>query len=176
MNLRETLLKEHSKANCMRIVKWVGDDQEKFDELFVLFLNDEYRVVQRAAWPVSYCVENHPGFIKKHFSKLIRNLEKPGLHDAVKRNSIRLMQYIEIPEKFHGRVMDICFRYISAPSEAAAVKAFSLVVLFNLTKIYPEILNELKLVVEERMPYETPAFLSHARKILKAAEKIKPGL
>ena len=41
MKLRETILKEHSKANCRRIVKWVGHDQKRFDELFSLFLNDE---------------------------------------------------------------------------------------------------------------------------------------
>ncbi len=42
MKLRETILKEHSKANCMRIVKWVGNDQKRFDELFNLFLNDGF--------------------------------------------------------------------------------------------------------------------------------------
>ena len=54
MKLRETILKDHSKATCLRIVKWVGNDQKRFDELFNLFLNDEYRVVQRAAWPMTY--------------------------------------------------------------------------------------------------------------------------
>lgn len=79
MNLRQTILAEHSKANCDRIVKWIGDSQKRFDELFALFLVDEYRVVQRAAWPLSYCSINHPGLIQKHLAKLLKNLEKPGL-------------------------------------------------------------------------------------------------
>jgi hypothetical protein len=166
MKLRETILKVHSKANCMKIVKWVGCDQQKFDELFHLFLNDEYRVVQRAAWPVSYSVELYPQLIKKHFSKLINNLQKPKLHVAVKRNSIRLLQYVEIPEKFIGRVMDLCFSYVSSPDETVAVKAFSLTVLQNLSKKYPEIKNELKLIIEERWDYETAAFRSRAKKII----------
>lgn len=167
MKLRETILKEHSKANCMRIVKWIGSDQKRFDELFYLFLHDEYRVVQRAAWPVSYCVEEHPGFIKKHFSRLIKNLEKKGIHDAVKRNSVRLLQYVSIPEKFHGQVMDLCFRYISSPTEPVAIKAFSLTILQNLAKQYPEIINELRLIIEERWDYETAAFTTRARKLFK---------
>ena len=167
MKLRETILKEHSKANCRRIVKWVGDDQKKFDELFKLFMNDEYRVVQRAAWPMSYCVEDHPGFIKKHFAKLLKALEKPGVHDSVKRNGIRLMQYADIPEKFHGQVMDICFRYISSPAEAVAIKAFSLTVLQKLADLYPEIINEIKLIIDERWNYETAAFKTRAKKLLK---------
>jgi hypothetical protein len=167
MNIKTALLKEHSKKQCELIVKWVGNDQKKFDELFDLFLNDEYRVVQRAGWPISYCVEKHPNLIQKNFSKLLRNLNKKGLHDAVKRNSIRLLQYVNIPQKFHGQVMDICFQYISSPSEAVAVKAFSITVLENLARQYPEILNELKLVIEERWDYETVAFKTRAKKLFK---------
>ena len=66
MNIKTALLKEHSKKQCDAIVKWVGDDQKRFDELFDLFLHDEYRVVQRAGWPISYCVEKNPEFIKKN--------------------------------------------------------------------------------------------------------------
>ena len=167
MKLRDTILKVHSKANCEKIVKWIGDDQKKFDELFYLFLNDEYRVVQRAAWPVSCCVEENPAFIKKHFTNLLQNLNKPGIHVAVKRNTVRLLQFVSIPEKFHGQVMDICFRFISAPEEPVAVKAFSLTLLNNLARQYPEIKKEIKLVIEDRWDYETPAFKSRARKILK---------
>lgn len=167
MKLRETILNEHSKANCLKIVKWVGRSQEKFDQLFSLFLGNEYRVVQRAAWPVSYCVQMYPVLIKKHFSRLLKNLEKPGLHDVVKRNTIRLLQYVAVPVKFHGQLMNICFQYISSPGEAAAVKAFSLTVLQNLARQYPEIRNEIKLVIDERWNYETPAFKVRARKLIK---------
>ena len=167
MKLRETILKEHSKANCRRIVKWVGNDQKRFDELFNLFLNDEYRVVQRAGWPISYCIEDHPQLIRKHFAKLLKNVEKKGIHEAVKRNTVRLLQYAEIPTKYHGQVMDLCFRYISSPTEPVAVKAFSITVLQNLAKHYPEIINEIKLIIEERWDYETVAFKTRAKKMLK---------
>ncbi|MBK7883084.1 MAG: hypothetical protein IPJ81_04200 [Chitinophagaceae bacterium] len=63
-NLRQEILKEHSKAQCIKIVQWVGQFQQRFDELFTLFLNDEYRVVQRAAWPMGNCVMTTPVLIK----------------------------------------------------------------------------------------------------------------
>lgn len=167
MKLREEILKEHSKAQCSRIVQWVGKDQKRFDELFSLFLNDEYRVVQRAGWPISYCVQKYPKFIQKHFAGLIKNLRKPNLHNAVKRNTVRLLQYTNVPEKFQGDIMDICFTYICTPEEAAAVKAFSLTVLQNLARQYPDIRNELKIIIEERWDYESVAFKSRAKKLLK---------
>jgi hypothetical protein len=166
VDLRETILKEHSKANCNKIVKWIGNDQKRFDELFKLFLNDEYRVAQRAAWPLSYCVIKYPGLIQKHFTKLIKNLQRPDVGDAVKRNTVRLLQSISIPEKHHGKVMNICFKYISDPQEKVAIKAFSLTILHNLCRQYPEIRQELKTIIEDRWDYETVAFRTRAKKIL----------
>ena len=166
MKLREQLLKEHSKAATIRIVRWVGASQEHFDELFGLFLNDEYRVVQRAAWPMSYCVIAHPALIKKHFGKLLKNLSKPNIHDAVKRNTVRLLQDIDVPKKYQGQVMDICFRYIAAPNEAIAIKAFSLSVLARLSKQYPDIIPEIKLLIEEQHESGTAAFRVRAKRFL----------
>ena len=168
MNLREEILKEHSKSQKDKIVNWVGDSQQRFNELFHLFLNDEYRVTQRAAWPVSYCVESHPEFIKDNFSKLLKNLEKPNLHDSIKRNSIRLLQHVAIPKKYQGQVMNVCFEFLESPTAAVAIKAFSLAVLGNLATQYPEIIPEVKLQIEDQLPHQTAAFKSRAKSFLKS--------
>jgi len=112
-------------------------------------------------------VMDHPELISPHLAKLVKNLHNPGIHDSIKRNTVRLLQYIDIPKKFHGEIMDICLRYISSPGEPAAIKAFSLSILQNLSQQYPEIKNEVRLIIEERWPYETGAFHSKARKFLK---------
>jgi hypothetical protein len=166
MNLREEILRQHSKENCNTIVKWVGDSQKRFDELFSLFVSDEYRVVQRSAWPMAYCVVANSIFIKKHFATLLNNIKKPNIHDAVKRNTIRILQFVDIPKKYHGEVMNICFDLVQSMEEKPAVKAFALSVLENLSKLYPEIKMELRLIIETQMPYESPAFKSRAKKIL----------
>jgi hypothetical protein len=167
VNLREEILKEHSKAQCTKIVNWVDDSQQRFDELFQLFLSNEYRVVQRAAWPVSYCVQAHPRLIRKHLKELIKNLGKPKLHNAVKRNSIRLLQFIELPKKYEGDVMNLCFYYLGSPSEPVAVKVFSLVVLSRLAKDHPGIVPEIKLLIEEQVAGQTAGFVSRANRFLK---------
>lgn len=165
MNLSDELANNHSKSSCDRIVSWVGDSQERFDELFNLFLTGDYRTNQRASWPVSYCVAEHPSLIKHHFKKLLDNVERPGIHDAVKRNTVRLLQHIDIPKKFQGRVLDLCFRYVEAPKEAVAIKAFSLTVLGNLSKQYPEIIPEIKLLIESQVDRQSAAFRSRAKKL-----------
>jgi hypothetical protein len=168
MNLKETILKEHSKAQCNKIVQWIGSNQERFNELFNLFLNGEYRVTQRAAWPLSYCAIAHPGFMKGNFAKLLNNLKKPNLHDSIKRNTVRLLDAIDIPLKYEGQVMEISFTYLESPDEAVAVKAFSIGILGKLAKKYPEISPEIKLIIEEQLPHQSAAFKSRAKAFMKS--------
>ena len=167
MDIKEELLKEHSKKQCNKIVNYIGNDKKRFAELMRLFFRAEYRVTQRAAWPMSYCVRNHPELIKPYFKPLLDNLAKKGLHDSVLRNTVRLLQDVDIPTRYYGRLMNICFDFIQSNDTATAIKAFSLTILANLSKQYPDILAELKLIIEERWQLETAAFHSRAKKILK---------
>jgi hypothetical protein len=167
MDLLQAILKEHSKKQTERIVKYVGSDKKKFAELMKLFLKGEYRVTQRAGWPLSYCVQKHPGLITPYYKHILDYLQKQGIHEAVVRNIVRLLQHVDIPKRYHGRVMNSCFEFISGHDTPVAIKAFSLTVLENLAGSYPDIKPELKLIIEERWPHETAAFHSRAKKILK---------
>ncbi len=168
MDLKKEILKEHSKKQCDKIVGWIGSDNKKFNELFQLFLHGEYRVTQRAAWPLSYCAIAHPSLMENNYAALLNNLKKPTLHDSIKRNTIRLLQSVNIPKKYEGAIMEICFRYLEAPGEAVAIKAFSLTVLQKLAGKFPEIIPEIKLLIEDQFPHQTAAFKSRAKKFLKA--------
>jgi len=168
MNLKETILKEHSKEQCNKIVQWVGNNEERFNELFHLFITGEYRVAQRAAWPLSNSAIAHPEFMKGNFGKLLSNLKKANLHDSIKRNTVRLLDAIEIPVKYEGRIMEICFTYLESPGEAVAVKAFSIGILGKLAKKYPEIIPEIKLMIEEQLPHQSAAFKSRSKAFMKS--------
>ncbi len=169
MNLDILLQNGYSKEQADEVVNWVGDNQKHFDELLKVFLShQDHRIVQRAAWPLSYAAVNQPQLIRKHYKKIIQQLDAPGQPAAVRRNILRIFdQLSEIPEDYHGVLMDRCFEYIADPDETIAAQAYALGILERLTKLYPEILPELKTVVEVRLPNAAPAFKSRARKILK---------
>jgi hypothetical protein len=169
MHLEKLLAEEHSKQQCDRIVRYIGRDRDRFAQLMRLFFKGEYRMTQRAAWPLSNIVQLHPGLITPYFKPLLDNLDKKGLHVAVVRNTIRLLQDVDIPEKYHGRVMSRCFEYVGSPETPIAVKAFSLTVLQGLSKKYPDILPELKLMIEEQWDQAPPAFRVRAKRILKGS-------
>jgi len=166
MNLRNTILQEHSKKHTVKIVNYIGNNQQRFDELIKLFLGNEYRVTQRAAWPLSYCVQAHPNLIRKHLKKIILNMKK-SVHPAVKRNTVRFLQNMDIPENLQGITTDICFEMLNSKNEPIAVKVFSMTVLSNISKSHPGLSKELKLSIEAQLPYASTGFQNRANKILK---------
>lgn len=172
MHITQSLAKEHSKANTLRIVKFVGNDPEKFADLVKVFLAGPYRITQRAAWPLSICLEKYPLLIQPHLKKILDTSIQPGVHDAVKRNTMRLLQYIKIPRPLHTRITDMALRYLSDPKEPVAVRVFSMTVLSHLALIHPELKNEIEPLIADQLEFESPGFRSRGLKVLKQLKSI----
>jgi hypothetical protein len=167
MNLKAAVLKEHSKKQCNKIVKYIGNDPKKFSELVNVFLEGPYRVTQRIAWLLSYCVEENTTLIHPHLSRILKFTKRADTHDSVKRNVTRLLQFIDIPKKYHGTVVDLCFKLFADKKEPIAVRVFSMTTLANLAKKIPELKNELIPIIEDELPYGSAGFVSRGRKVLK---------
>lgn len=109
----------------MKISAFACSSPKHFKELMQCFLSNEYRLAQRAAWSVSRAAQKHPELIKPYIKDLIAQLPRKEVHDAVIRNSVRILQQVEIPEALHGELMNNCFGFIESPSTPAAIKVFS---------------------------------------------------
>jgi hypothetical protein len=167
MNILHEVLRDHSRAMRDRIVEYVGRSSRRFEILVNIFLDGPYRVTQRAAWPLSYCVQLHPELIGPHLRRIIRNLEKPGIPNSVKRNTVRLLQFVNIPNDHQGPVANVCFSFLSNPKEAIAVRVFSMTVLAQFARSHEDLKRELRIMIEDQLPYCSAAFASRAGKILK---------
>ena len=166
MNLLEELSVVHSKKRALEIANYVLTEN-KFDELMDIFFNAHYRINQRAAYILSLHYEKDQTTILPYVEAIVLNLKKPNLTDAVKRNTIRILQFIDIDEKLEGETYDICFNFLISKDEPIAIKAFSMRVLANICKNHPELKHELIPIIEDMIPYGSPGIKSRGKKILK---------
>jgi hypothetical protein len=173
MNIKEALLKEHTKINTMRIVNYIGDDKLYFKELMELFLTGEYRITQRAAWVMSFCAISHPELMKPYFKKILAKLREPNIHDALKRNVVKILSEIELPENFYGEIYEICFNYLRSMDENIAVKAHSMAVLEKICHKFPELKFELITTLEDMIPFGSAGIKARAKIILKKLKRVK---
>ncbi|HEX6914287.1 MAG TPA: hypothetical protein VF145_03550 [Chitinophagaceae bacterium] len=171
--MREEILKAHNKQHTLEIAESACSSEKAFKALMDCFTSDETVLAQRAAWAVSCAAALRPDLVKPYLSTVAQALERKNVHEAVVRNALKILSQTEIPEQLQGQVMDSCFRFLETPGTAIAVKAHSLTILENLSHTYPEILPELKLLIEMNWDTETAAFRSRAGKILKAMKSVK---
>jgi hypothetical protein len=174
MKLRRALLKEMSKANTVEIADSIGANQADFDRLMAIVLSDDNKVAQRAAWVMSHCADSYPWLVEKHVEALLLNLRLTA-GDAVKRNSLRVLKNVDIPEIHMGIAADLCFGFLNSTREPIAVRVHAMVVLLNIAKRFPELGNELKQTIKAHMPYGSAGFKSIGRKTLNTLSKMSGG-
>jgi hypothetical protein len=171
MNLESEILKEHSKPQVKRIARWIGRDKNRFRQLMNLFIDGDYRVTQRSAWILSHCAESDAELIYLWLKPIIKKMQEPGVHNAVKRNTLRILQNIEIPTPLLGIIVSLCFDYLNSLEAPIAVKAYSMTVLLNIARREPDLKHELQLVLEQMLPYVGAALRARSRIILKELAK-----
>lgn len=172
MNLVDTLSNEHSKSQTMRIVRWIGNDKQRFKQLMDIFLGTDKRLSQRSAWALSYCAEMHPELILPWLNRLISNLGQPNTHPAIDRNTLRFLQFMDVPKRFHGQLIHTCFQMLQKADTPIAVRAFAMTVAFNIVQQEPEMARELKLLIEEWLPNASPGEKSRAKRTLKDLDQL----
>ncbi len=167
MNLPLEIYHRYSKFHALKIVAWIGKDKERFEELMQLLFSDDEKIVLRASWLFSMCAEKHPQLIVPWLKKIIAGASAPNAPGAVKRNVVRTLQFVSIPKSLQGKVVNLCFEFLKNPQEAVAVKAFSMTVLANIAQQQPDLKHEIKLVIEEMLPYGSGGIISRGKKVLK---------
>jgi hypothetical protein len=173
MDLKRALEFEHSKKQCLKTVDYVGNNTSRFKVLVELFLAGPYRLTQRAAWPLSVCVERHPALILPYLNSILSFAAKPGSHDSVRRNTMRLLQFTQVPKRYQGKVLDLAFELFQNRKEAIAIRVFAMTVIEKLVQDKPELQRELVVLLEDEVPYASAAFRSRASKILKKWSKLR---
>jgi len=170
MNIQNCLNAEHSKSNVDKIINYIGQDSDKLNELMACFFSENIRLCQRASWAVGILGEKYPYLLLPYLDKMIQIIDN-SRHHALVRNTLRIWQFIDIPSSSQGMVYDQCFNLLIDPKSPIAIRVFAMTVCFYISKIIPELKEELILVIKDNMVDSSPGFYSRGKKVLKALSK-----
>ena len=126
MNIREELLKYQvqSKEQALRISDYANASCEHFQELMNCFLSEDVTLAQRAAWSVSWAAQKNPEIVQPHIGSLVNQLGRKDVHNAVIRNSVRVLENLDIPDEFHGEILDACFNFTDFRQRTCIILCF----------------------------------------------------
>jgi hypothetical protein len=191
-DIEPDILVLRSRKQVDRIVRWVGKDKQRFAALMKLYLSrpggqarrggqvldgdagQDDKISRHAAWVVAHCVEQHPNLASPWLKLIVKKNQEPGIHEALRRTGMSVLQYSEIPASLQGTVANVCFSYITELKISIAPRAAAIKVLARIAEHKKELALELRTAVEQMLPYSTPAFRSCARHILKSVPKGEP--
>ncbi len=168
MNLMEWLQERPSKAQALRFSRWVGGEPERFAALLQLWMNSPDKTLrQRAAWIFSHVAEAHPEWLPPWQDALIEHLQRADLHDAEKRNILKVLASFAGSSEKLGLLVEYCFERLQDPREPVAIRVHAMQVLFELGRLAPELHEELREVLLMHLEGGSAGFRSRARKLLK---------
>ena len=145
-------------------------DDQLFSRVYRLIDYSDPSVAWHAAWVIDLAAEDHPGKLKPYVNDLIDRL--PGLSSSsLKRHFTRMLLRQQIPEEKLGRMIDVLFGLIK-PSQAIAVRANAIQLLYQIARKEPDLRSELIWVLETMLEEEqSPGIISKGRKVLESLRR-----
>jgi hypothetical protein len=172
MNNYKLKLVDSSRLVADILVQEIGDDEVKFSEMLEIALLDKYPISMRAARVVALCDEVNPSLIHNSYKKIMISL--PYLKvDGVIRSFLKILadSTQNFDEESAGLITDLAFKWLGDSNQAISIRYYCIEILLKIAVKYPEIGDELNILLEN-LPDDISAGLkSKSSKILASRRK-----
>jgi hypothetical protein len=164
--IEQQLMAELSRRNIDLLTHFAEANLPAVDVLVGLVLSHRPKLAERASWVLEKLSERNPGLLNASLPRLIDNLKQiPS--SSTRRTLAKVLSLHTLPEAYEGAVLDFCLTMLEDPKEPVAVKANCMSLVFQLLPKYPELKNELFLLIEDQLPYQSVGFASRYKVLQK---------
>lgn len=174
ISIATKILSDRSKENVLHIADWACRSESNAKQLVDCVMDENRRLSELASWCFSWAARQRPERFQPYLHLVLGQLSNEAAHNAVRRNILRVLEEIDIPEPLHGEVMNACFGFVEEAATEVAIQAGALTVLHKLSHSYPEIRPELVTIIHAKLPYATASIKARANRILKQINR-RPG-
>jgi len=160
-------------SNSLRITmdiaaEAVGNNPEYFKKVLNISLEEKPSVNWRASRVIALCIDKHPNLFIPYVNK-IAQLFPNFNNDGLKRSyAYVLSKYVKyLNEDSQADLIDVCFDYMLS-DEKIAVKYNCMKLLFELTKIIPELKGELAASIDYNIQQDVFRMNGEIKRVYKA--------
>ncbi|MEE9372068.1 MAG: hypothetical protein V3V00_03355 [Saprospiraceae bacterium] len=152
-----------SRKDSVLFAKEVIANPEKMDELMTYFFSDDLRICQMASFPIIAIADNKIDLLLPFLSQMVIAYHKAP-HNAYKRNVLRTLQFVDIPENLEGEIYNICLEEFCDIKAPTALRVFGMTVMCNICAKHPELRHELLPTLKDYQHTGTTGFENRLRK------------
>lgn len=174
MNIESIISTNRSKEKIQEIIDSIIAEPQKLNELMNILKDENLKDIHyRAAWILGYLAPLGSKAFEEYYDFLLKSLKNEEAHPTIIRSITRLFQFITLPEKYHGQIIDISFNILTSEQQELAQRANTMSIIYNYSKLYPDFKQELKYVIQDILEYKKEASIqSRGKKVLKQLNKI----
>jgi hypothetical protein len=164
--LQDLIVNNLSRTTKTMAVDYVVANPEKMDLLWNWLNNAKDPLKWRSAWVFEEACLLHRNLLEK-FKLPVAQLYPTLKHVPLRRMIGHLVSEIDIPEDFESDILEVALSWLQDPNQPAAVRVHCMTIVYNLSKKYPELQQELKEILHYCYDMGSAGFRNRAGKILK---------
>jgi hypothetical protein len=170
---REQVLLIRNKRDVNRAVAEIEKNASLLGVLMEMISTCRRQEAGKPAWVFGHIGESCPEEACKYLPEMLFVLQQKNTHDAVKRNIIRVLSFIHVPENLLSACLEICYAFFLNRKEAVAIRTFSMSAIERMIGKSPELQDEFYATLELELSFPVKAaFRSRAQKILNKRYRI----
>lgn len=165
------------KLSIDALVQDICNQPESLKDMYQLISDGKTVVSWRAIWVCEKVSELHPGWFVPFYNDILQHLLVCG-HDGSKRLLLSILYNIPVPASLPVDLLNFCLDHMLSPQESIGVQALSIRMAYQLCKGEPELLQELRLILENTdTEFYSTGVRTTIRNILKKIRttKVKSG-
>ncbi len=157
-----------SKQEQLWLANQIGTDTTLYHLLWQLVKKEtDLKKYSRSVWVFEACSLQNPSMVNPILDEIISFLPQPN-HNGTHRSLTKILAHIDpIPEKYQGTLYSLCIDWLLDPKKHVAIKVHCMAIAAQIAHNEPDLQEELRLVISDQLDYNSVAFASRARKILK---------
>lgn len=136
-----------SKLSIDGLVQEICRQPEYLQEMYQLISDEKQTVSWRAIWVCEKVSEVHPDWFVPMLDDITQRL-LACRHDGSKRLLLSILYNVPFPASIPVDLLNYCLDHMLSPQESIGVQALSIRMAYQLCKPEPELLSELRLILE----------------------------
>ncbi len=167
--IKEMLSGKGGYAACDVMAEQMIENEVIMQLLFSYSMDSDRALAFRASYSISIAEEKAPGTAAPLYGQMAESLHRLQ-NESVIRSFLKVLNTVDLmtlDEDQRGIIADSCFTWLGSASASIAVKVYSMDALYRLSRIYPELVNELRSSVIRAMDEGSAGVKARGYQILK---------
>lgn len=170
MDLKTKLSQRIHLSDIHEIIFYVGEDTKKKQELYELLFDVEEKVAYQAAWVMCHFSTQEMRWLYSKQNALI-DAAMSCAHEGKRRLLLTLLFEQPLANPQRVDFLNYCMNGMLSKDEPLGIRALCIKIAYELCRTIPELIDELKSVLELMEGELPPAIASAKRNVFRAMEK-----